>query len=175
MSAFGQVKLFTQRVSNDGLDLQSGYTKGPLVKTNSNTVGVNRTFDPIGYVRPGVARWEDRSDGIQVGYPVMELSVRRPGNGSKVSRVTFTLSLPTLEQTSASTASGIQPAPTRAYDHRVKVEFLCPERGAQWERKALMQALITALATTVNALDDAPSDTTASPVYDAVVNFEQPY
>jgi len=144
------------------------------MRTNDAAVSANRTFVPIGYVQD-VAKWQDTSGGIQVGYPHFELSVRPPVNGSKVNRVTLTVSLPTLEQTSASTASGIQPAPMKAYDCFFKGEFLLPERSARWERVALLNTVISLLCSTLNASDDSPSTASGSPVKAAILDFERPY
>lgn len=145
------------------------------VRTNDAAVSYTRTFDPEGFKLPGVARWVDRQGGIPVGYPSVELSVRRPINGSKVFRVTLVIILPTLEQTSASTASGIQPAPTKAYEHLCKMEFLLPERGAAWERRAIFDLAHSMFCLTINASDDAPSDSTANPFSSAILNFDPPY
>lgn len=154
----------------------SGIVETPLViKTSSATVGVDRTFDPEGFQLPGVARWVDRSGGIQVGYPAFTLSVRRPTKASRVFKVTAKLVLPTLETITASTATGIAPAPTKAYDHTVVIEFMLPERGAVAERTILLNNLISLLATTITASDGAPSDSTVTPLRDAVLNFDPPY
>lgn len=148
---------------------------GTTVRSNDAAVGVNRTFDPDGFKLPGVVRWVDRSGGISIGYPAIELSVRRPVNGSKVYRVTMTVSLPTLEQTSPSTASGIQPAPTKAYECFCKMEFLLPERSLLWERSALFDTVHSLFASTINASDDAPTDATGAVLKAAVENFDPPY
>lgn len=168
MSAFGQVKVTGPLTSSDTIDVTS------YLVTNDAAVGINRTFDPLGYVGE-VARYVDRSGGIQVGYPSFSLAVRPPVNGARVNKVTLSLSLPTLEQTSASTASGIQPAPTKAYEHMCKVEFFLPERGARWERKALLLNLISLLMPGVNASDGTPSNATATPVIGAVLDLDKPY
>jgi hypothetical protein len=148
---------------------------GTTVRSNDAAVGVNRTFDPDGFRLPGVTRWVDRSGGISVGYPAIELSVRRPVNGSKLYRVKMTVSLPTLEQTSPSTASGIQPAPTKAYECFATLEFLLPERSALWERQALFDTVHSLFASTINASDDGPTDASGAVLKAAVENFDPPY
>lgn len=175
MSAFGQVKVFRPSNAADTLDqvLTSGNT---YVLTNDANVGVTHTYEPVGYVREGVARWVDRSGGIQVGYPWVELSVRNPvNNGARMNRITLTFALPTLEQTSASTASGIQPAATKAYDHFFKGEWLFPERGLRWERVAMLRLLISLLHQQINASDGSPSAVTGSPMQSALLDFDRPY
>lgn len=143
--------------------------------TTSATVGVDKTFDPEGFNLPGVAKWVDRSGGIAIGFPALTLSVRAPTKGSRVYKVTAKLVLPTLEQTSASTATGIQPAPTKAYDCTCVMEFMLPERSTLTERNALLSHVRSLFATTITASDAAPSDSTGSPLAAAVANFDPPY
>jgi hypothetical protein len=92
-----------------------------------------------------------------------------------VYKVTVKVVLPTLEQTSASTATGIQPAPTKAYDCTGIMEFLLPERSALWERDALFDTMVSLFATTITASDAVPSDSTGSPLKAAVENFDPPF
>jgi hypothetical protein len=146
----------------------------PLL-TSSATVGVDKTFDPEGFILPGVARWVDRSGGIAIGFPAFTLSVRPPTKVSRVFKVTAKVILPTLEQTSASTSTGIQPAPTKAYDCTCLMEFLLPERSTLAERQALLSHVHSLFGTTITASDGSPTDTTGSPLPNAVANFDSPY
>jgi len=148
---------------------------GPTEITTSATVGVDKTFDPEGFNLPGVAKWVDRSGGIAIGSPAMTLSVRSPTKGSRMYKVTAKLVLPTLEQTSASTATGIQPAPTKAYDCTAIMEFMLPERSTLAERNALLSHVRSLFLTTITASDAVPSDLTGSPLIAAVANFDPPY
>lgn len=148
---------------------------GSVVRTTSATVGVDKTFDPEGFILPGVARWVDRSGGIAIGYPSITLSVRPPNKTSRVYRVVEKLTLPTLEQTSPSTATGIQPAPTKAYDCVRITEWILPERCTGAERASLLSHGNSLHMVTVNASDDSPTDVTGSPVVSAVLNFDAPY
>lgn len=143
--------------------------------TSDAGISVDRTFSPVGYVAPGVAKWNDRSGGIPVGYPVVTLQMRGPTQGSRVYKTTMKIILPTLEQTSPSTATGIQPAPTKAYECTAILEFLIPERSTLNERTALMSLVRTLSAGTVAASDGAPLDNTGGFLRMAVVNFEPPY
>lgn len=161
MSAFASVKL-------------AGATDG-VVKTTSATVGVDATYDPVGYVAPGVARWENRAAGIAVGFPVLTMSVRPPSKTSRVYKVTSKLSIPTLEQTSASTSTGIQPAPTRAYDCAIVIEALLPERSTRAERVILLSQALSLFAGTVTASDGSPTDSTGSPMISAIYDFDRPF
>lgn len=138
-------------------------------------VGVNRTYDPEGFQLPGVARWVDRSGGYAVGYPAITLSVRPPSKGSRLYKVMAKVVLPTMDISSPSTASGIQPAPSKAYDHTGVMEFMLPERGALWERQALFDTMMSMFMTTITASDGAPTDVTGSPLRAAVENFDPPF
>jgi hypothetical protein len=155
---------------------------GTVVRTTSATVGVDKTFDPEGFILPGVARWVDRAidatynpNGVAIGYPAFTLSVRKPTKVSRLYRVTAKVALPTLEVTSPSTASGIQPAPTLAYTLQCVMEFMLPERSTAAERARLFSYVRSFFATTINASDDVPTDATGSPLIAAVNSFEAPY
>lgn len=141
-------------------------------KTTSATVGVDSTLNPEGINPQGVAAWVDRSGGIAIGYPRLTLSVRPPSKASRVYKVQMKLVLPTLEQTSPSTMTGIQPAPTKAYDCACIMEWFLPERSTLAERQKLFSQVSSLFARTVNASDDVPTDSTGSPLENAVTTFE---
>jgi hypothetical protein len=146
--------------------------------TSSATVSVDKTFDPEGFKLPGVARWVDRSGGIEVGYPSLDLSVRPPPvrtNGERMYKVTANLRIPTLEVTSPNTMTGIQPAPTLAYACSARVEVMLPARSTLAERTALFSHLKSLFEDTINASDASPTDSTGSPIKAAVLNFDPPY
>lgn len=143
--------------------------------TTSATVGVDRTFSPEGFSLPGVAKWVDRSGGIQIGFPTLTLSVRAPTKESRITRVQAKLVVPTLEVTSPSTATGIQPAPTKAYDCTANLEVMLPERSTLAERTVLFNNLLSLLCTTIQASDALPTDATGSPLIPAILNMEAVY
>lgn len=109
---------------------------------------VNRTFTPVKIDVNGVAKYADKSAGIPVGFPLVTLSIREPNKQSKVYRVVGKVDLPVLEQTSASTATGIQPAPTVAYRLLGNFDFSLPERSTLADRKNIV-ALVKNLAANV--------------------------
>lgn len=143
--------------------------------TSSATVGVDATFDPEGKNAQGVSSWVDRSGGIAQGFPRLTLSVRSPVKASRIYKVSAKLVRPTMETVTASTVTGIAPAPTKAYDCTALVEFFLPERSSLAERTALYSQTVSLLMELINASDGAPSDSTGSPIKAAVLNFEQPY
>lgn len=143
--------------------------------TTSATVGVDSTLNPEGINPLGVASWVDRVGGIAIGYPRLTMSVRPPNKASRVYKVQAKLVLPTLEQTSPSTATGIQPAPTKAYDCTCVMEFFLPERSTLAERQKLFSQVASLFVRTINASDAAPTDATGSPLENAVTTFETVY
>lgn len=143
--------------------------------TTSATVGVDATLNPEGFTLEGVAKWVDRSGGIAIGYPALTMWVRPPTKASRIYKVVCKLVLPTLEQTSPSTASGIQPAPTKAYDCTCVMEFMLPERSTLAERQKLFSMVASLFARTINASDGTPTDATGCPLENAVTTFESVY
>lgn len=123
---------FTAVAIVDGKSTPVTHTFG--VKQNDNRVSV----------------WEDRAGGIPIGFPRLKIAT---SDSAVVRRVTFDLSIPTLETVSGANPSGFTPAPKVAYTHRFKGEFLLPQRGATAERNdALVMAknlLLNAIATAV--------------------------
>jgi len=113
---------------------------------------VAHTFTPLSIDANGVATFIDRTGGIPIGFNRLDLSLRQPPeartgqtSSGRVYKATMRVFLPTLEQTSASTSTGIQPAPTKAYDHGANVQFFLPERGTAQNRKDLLSLLRNAL------------------------------
>lgn len=146
-----------------------------VIRSNSSSEGVGRTFDPEGFRQAGIARWVDRSGGIQLGYPSISLGVRPPTKASRIHKVSLRVALPTLEVTSPSTATGIQPQPTLAYSLQCMQDWMLPERCTVAERNLLFATMVSLMATTINAFDDAPTNLSGSPLPDAIINLGQPY
>ena len=143
--------------------------------TTSATVGVDSTLNPEGISPQGVASWVDRSGGYAIGYPRLTMSLRPPQKASRVYKCQVKLVLPTMETTSASTMTGINPAPTKAYDVAFIGEFFLPERSTLAERQKLFSQVASLFARTINASDGTPTDSTASPLEVAVTTFENVY
>jgi len=98
----------------------------------------------------GVSRYQDLSSGVPIGYPKIIIGRREPvKDGSGVFKVSVSIDVPTLEQTSASTATGIQPAPTVAYVTAFRGDFLLPSRSSTANRKDILAYVKNALATSV--------------------------
>jgi hypothetical protein len=155
---------------------------GGTIRTTSATAGIDVSsagspgnLDPEGFTPTGVAKWVDRSSGYQIGYPSFTLSCRAPTKTSRVTRIQAKYVSPTLEVTSPSTATGIQPAPTKAYECTFNGEFLIPERATLAERTAFFSRVLSLFMTTINASDDVPTDATGSPLPGAVITLDKPY
>ena len=121
-----------------------------LILADGQATPVNHTFGVVGIDASGVARWADRSGGIALGFPQVNISLKGPtGAASRNFRIVSQVVLPVLEQTSASTATGIQPAPTKAYDIRANIEMVLPERSTLQQRKdaaAYLKAFLASAA-----------------------------
>lgn len=111
--------------------------KTSIVLTDAESTPVNRTFLPAS--KDGnLYTYHNRASGIVVGYDVLTVQQRMPSKSSKATVVSFKLTTPKLEQTSASTSTGIQPAPTVAYNCIGKLEFVLHERSTLQDRKNLL-------------------------------------
>lgn len=120
-----------------------------LTLADGQATPVNHTFSPVTIDSAGVAKYSDRSGGIALGYSTITLSLRQPTKDSRVYKVMAKIVTPVLEQTSASTSTGIQPAPTKAYDLTATVEILLPERSTLSQRKDLLAYLKNFMANAV--------------------------
>lgn len=146
-----------------------------VFKTNSATVASDIVLSANGVNSEGIAEYCDRSGGITVGFPRFTLSVRKPTKVSRNYKVSAKLFVPRLATTSPSTNTGIEPAPTKAYEMQAHLDFILPERSTSAERTKLLYMLESLFAATITASDGAPSDTTGTPLGAAVVNLDPVY
>lgn len=133
---------------------------GNITINNGAATPVAKTFNPS-VVQSDLVSYQDRSGGIVLGFPEISIGNRMPSKNANSYKVTARVKIPVLEQTSPSTATGIQPAPTLAYTLIGNVELVMPSRCTLAERKDL-------LAFVKNFLANAAITT-------AVENFEMPY
>lgn len=99
---------------------------------------VTHSFDPNGADGKGIHQFENRIGGIPLGNERITISVVPPANRSNgLYVVTMKLWSPTLEQTSASTSTGIQPAPTVAYIASAELVLKLPARSTLDVRRNL--------------------------------------
>lgn len=140
--------------------------------TTDAAIGIDKTFTPDGIDSAGVARWTDQSQSVLIGRPSLSLSVRKPTSGSRMYKVTMKLVLPTLDISSPSTGTGIQPAPSKAYDTTAVLEVMLPERGVFADRDLIYTTLQSLFYSTINASDGTPTDATNSPLRRAIAFLE---
>lgn len=106
--------------------------------TLADGLAVAHTFSPAAQSSDGVALWEDRLGGIPVGFPRITHSLRRPSAKNRNYKLTIKVFAPVLEITSPSTGTGIQPAPTVAYELSSHTDIIIPERSTLAQRKDLI-------------------------------------
>lgn len=121
----------------------------PVVLNDGQATPVAHTFAPVTIDQNGVAKWADRVGGISVGFPTISYSLKSPTTGSKAYKMNAKVTLPVLEQTSPSTSTGIQPAPTVAYNLIANVELVLPERSTLLDRQNLLAYVKNYLANAV--------------------------
>lgn len=145
------------------------------VLTTSATQAADMTYSPVGYIQPGVAKWEARGSGVTVAFPTFTMSVRPPTKGSRLNKVTARLNIPVLEAVSGANIAGLTPAATVAYSNSVNLDVLLHERATAAEKLVLLNHMLSLLFTTINANDGSPTSTTSSPLRPAWLTQERPY
>lgn len=120
---------------------------GNIVINDGATTPVAHTFAPVN-IEGITARYADRSGGIPVGYYTLDISLRQPVSSSQepMYLATLRVKLPVLEQTSPSTATGIQPAPTVAFTMISETKYWMSERSSLQNRKDINALHKNALA-----------------------------
>lgn len=128
-------------------------TLATLTIDDGQATPVAHPFTPLTINSGGITTFIDRTGGIPLGFCKLDLSLRQPpdakpgqNSSGRVYKAMLRLFVPTLEQTSASTSTGIQPAPTKAFDHIATVQFFLPERGTTQNRKDLLALVTNALS-----------------------------
>jgi hypothetical protein len=104
------------------------------------TTPVNRVYYPTEQ-KGIVLNWVDRTQAISAGQNKLSVSQKSSSKDSPTYKITWKLVCPTLAQTSPSTSTGIQPAPSVAYTNLATLEFVLHERATQQERKDLLAQL----------------------------------
>lgn len=85
-----------------------------------------------------VAKYQDISGGIAIGYPQVTLSSREPVGSSGNFKVIAKVILPVLETVSGTSYAGIVAAPTLAYSLTFTGEFILPSRSTLAVRKDIL-------------------------------------
>jgi len=150
-------------------------TGGAIAFTNSATVGYNKTFVPDGPIAPGVQQYSERSGSYPIAFPKYTISVTRPKAGSRVFRIKEKVVVPTLNVTSPTTGSGIQPLPSVGYNCIMTREFVIPEAATAAEKLLFWSYVQSMNAYSIAASDSSPVDDTGAPITAAVLDGEVPY
>lgn len=106
-----------------------------IVINDGAATPVAHTFVPSNRDANGVMVFVDQSPDIPAGYHRITANLREPQGNSADFRVDLRLWFKTLEVTSPSTSTGIQPAPMLAYQQVGGIELRLPKRGSKQERK----------------------------------------
>lgn len=97
---------------------------------------VNHTFNPVSR-DVNLAKYKDKSGGITVGYPTLELTDRWQDGSTGSYKMTWKLSVPTLATTAPTTSTGIQPAPTVGFTCWATGSFTIPNQASLQNKKDL--------------------------------------
>jgi len=144
-------------------------------KTSDAATGVDTTWEPARIDPNGVAKWEDRSGGVQSAFPTLTMSLRPPTKTSKINKVTVKLLLPIQEEASGANPAGYTPAPAVAYTLSFVGEFMLPERSTNAERVDFLSHIASLFNTNIQASDGSPTDATGSPLKALVEDLESVY
>lgn len=117
-----------------------------IVVNDGATPAVAHTFTPVNRDSNGFMVFVDQSAETPAGYHRATLRLREPAPGSNDYKFEMKVWRRTLEVTSPSTSTGIQPAPTLAYSQIGGVEFSLPRRGTEAERKDVHAFIVNILA-----------------------------
>lgn len=134
-----------------------------IVLADAQGTPVNHTFLPLGPDTNGVWWFEDQSASSAIGFNRISIQLVRPANPQpaedstkRMARVKIGIHTPVLENTTNSTISGIQPAPTVSYICRTAVELILPERSSPQNRKDIRKyaQFLLANALVVSVIED---------------------
>lgn len=113
---------------------------------------VAHTFTARRIDEKGVAKWQDISGGVPIGYITITASLKEPpvnmGSSNRDAEYVarYKVALPILETLSNNTFSGVNPAPTKAYDLIADSTYRMSERSALADRKNLLAYHVNGLA-----------------------------
>jgi hypothetical protein len=111
--------------------------RGNITLTDAATTPVNRVYYPVKSAGD-ILSWQDRTQSVYAGQNRLTVSQRVATKSTKAHKISWKLETPILEQTSPSTSTGIQPAPTVAYTPVGTIELVLPDRMSLQERKDLL-------------------------------------
>lgn len=93
--------------------------------TLNNSADAAKLFDV--QIKNGLkAKWAMTEDGVPVGYPTADMSIR-PANSKNSRKVVINVAIPVLKEASASQSSGFIPAPEVQHYVSAHLEVLVPQ------------------------------------------------
>lgn len=119
-----------------------------ITLTDGASTPINHVFDPSS-ILADTANFANRAGGVFVGNELLSIRVVEPTSSRAFGRVILRLTMPTLEVTAGNTGSGIQAAPTKAYDNFLEVTFRFHGRSTEQERKNMRVMLIDLLGESI--------------------------
>lgn len=121
---------------------------GTITINDGAATPVAHNFTPSG-ISGDVAKYDDRSGGISVGFPRITISSAAPSKTSRLYKARVKVVLPVLENIAGTSSNGFTPAPVKAYDLTADMTFILPERSTQQNRKDLLAFAKNLLANAV--------------------------
>lgn len=116
-----------------------------MVLADGQATPVNHTFKAR-RIEGTLAKWQDISGGIAVGFPSLTVSSREPLKNSPNFRVNAKVVVPVLETISGNNYAGVTAAPQKAYDVVCDMSFIMPDRSTQAVRKDVLAYVKNLLA-----------------------------
>lgn len=113
-----------------------------IVLNNGSATPVAKTFKAKSVVGT-LAKWEERSSGVPIGYIRLSLETK---DSPTTRRVKVNVSKPALEAVSGSSPLGFVPAPTLAYTLQGSADFTMSNRASDAEKADVLAFLTNALA-----------------------------
>jgi len=121
-----------------------------LVINDGQATPVAHTFKARN-ITNGIAKWQDISGGIAIGYPLITAAVREPSKETQNYKVSLKVVVPVLETISGTSYAGIVAAPQKAYDCTCVMDFILPARSTTAVRKDVLAYVKNLLANAVPA------------------------
>nr|UUW21247.1 MAG: hypothetical protein [Sanya fiers-like virus 11] len=109
-----------------------------ITLTDAATTPVNHVFKPTTSDKDVIYYKDQTVTTVPLGQAALSIQQRVPTAQFKSYKFSWKLETPTLEQTSPSTSTGIQPQPTLAYKNLVAIDLVFAERSSLQERKDIL-------------------------------------
>jgi len=115
--------------------------RASVTLTDAAATPVNHVYAPVASAGDVLAYQDRTVTSVALGQNKLTLLQKVPTKQSRNYKFSWKLQCPTLEQTSPSTSTGIQPAPTLAYNNLATIELIFNERSTLQERKDILSMI----------------------------------